>query len=64
MIHFFPDSQSLRAYVRDNNRYVRRGDIFFGTLQFIDSPDLWVVFDSRSDYERFKSGVDIQISLF
>ena len=61
---FFLDSASLHAYLKDHDTFTRHGCFSLGSLEYIDSPDLRVVFDSRSDYERFKQGVDIQISLF
>ena len=64
MIHFFLDSASLHSYVEKHNTFTRCGNVLIGSLEYIDSPDLRVVFDSRKDYERFKKGVDIQISLF
>lgn len=64
MIHFFLDSPALRSYLRLHDKFVRHGDISLGSLTYIDSSSLHVVFDSRADYERFKSGVDIQISFF
>ena len=64
MIRFFLDSASLHAYVDEHNTFTRHGAVLFGSLTYIDSPNLRVVFDSRQDYERFKQGVDIQISFF
>lgn len=61
---FFLDSAALHAYVKEHNTFTRCGSVLIGSLEYIDSPDLRVVFDSRQDYERFKQGVDIQISLF
>ena len=41
---FFADSDSLRSYVREHDTYVWRGCWGFGSLEFIDSCDLHVVF--------------------
>lgn len=41
---FFSDSDSLRSYVREHDTYVWRGCWGFGSLEFIDSCDLHVVF--------------------
>lgn len=61
---FFLDSSALHAYLKEHDTFTRHGDFSLGSLEYIDSPTLRVVFDSRADYERFKQGVDIQISLF
>jgi hypothetical protein len=62
---FFPDSDSLRSYVREHNTYVWRGCCAFGSLEFIDSRGLYVVFLNRAAYENWdKVGRPCQFSLF
>lgn len=41
---FFSSSDDLKAYVKENNEYTRCGDWSIGTLEFIDTRDLHVVF--------------------
>lgn len=63
--HFFSDSQSLMAYVRANDTYVRHYDISIGTITFIDCLSLHAAFDTRKDYEDwYVLGRPVQISLF
>lgn len=62
---FFSDSDSLRSYVRDHDTHVWNGCLGRGTLEFIDSHDLHVVFSNRAAYENWdKSGRPCQFSLF
>lgn len=62
---FFSDSDSLRSYVREHDTYVWRGCWGFGSLEFIDSCDLHVVFFNRAAYENWdKAGRPCQFSLF
>lgn len=63
--HFFSDSQSLMAYVRANDTYVRHYDFSLGTITFIDSSSLHAAFDTRKDYEDWDFvGRPAQLSLF
>lgn len=63
--HFFSDSQSLMAYVRANDTYVRHYDVSIGTITFIDCSSLHAAFDTRKDYDDWDSmGRPVQISLF
>lgn len=62
---FFADSDSLRSYVREHNTYVWSGCWGLGSLEFIDSHDLHVVFSNRAAYENWdKAGRPCQFSLF
>lgn len=62
---FFVDSDSLRSYVRDHDTYVWNGCWGLGSLEFIDSDDLHVVFSNRAAYENWdKAGRPCQFSLF
>lgn len=64
---FFLDSVSLVAYVKEHNVVTWHGDVGIGNLTFIDTPNLHVVFSSRSDYEKWCSDgqpVSFQLSLF
>lgn len=62
---FFADSDSLRSYVRDHDTYVSNGCWGLGSLEFIDSHDLHVVFSNRVAYENWdKAGRPCQFSLF
>ena len=63
--HFFSDSQSLMAYVRANDVYVRHYDVLLGTINFIDTSSLHAAFDTREDYEDWDSaGRPVQLSFF
>lgn len=65
MIRFFASSDDLRDFVRLNDVTVWHGDFGIGTLTFIDSDTLHVVFGSRSDYEAWVlSGQPEQLVLF
>ena len=48
---FFSSSEALRQYVRANDVTVWHGDYGMGTLLFIDSSTLHVVFSNRKEYE-------------
>lgn len=62
---FFSNSLSLRDFVKDNDVVVWYGDHGIGTLSFIDTSSLHVVFLNRSDYENWdSSGRLVQITLF
>lgn len=65
MIHFFADSSSLKDFVSRNDVTVWHGSIGLGTLSFIDTYSLHVVFDTRKDYEDWlANGKPEQICLF
>ena len=51
MIHFFASSADLSEYVRKNDVTVWNNGYGMGTLTFIDTSRLHVVFDTRKDYE-------------
>ncbi len=64
---FFSDSNSLIAYVKENNVVTWHGSFGIGNLNFIDNRNLHVVFDSRSEYESWVASgkpVNFQLSLF
>lgn len=62
---FFSSSDDLKAYVKENNEYTRCGDWSIGTLEFIDTRDLHVVFSNRQDYEQWcAAGCPQQMLLF
>ena len=64
---FFPDSDSLKEYVRLHNVITWHGFVGLGNLEYIDNSDLHVVFSSRSDYEKWNDAgcpVCFQLSLF
>ncbi len=64
-VHFFSDSQSLMAYVRANDIYVRHYDVSIGTINFIDTSSLHAAFDTRKDYDDWVSaGRPVQLFLF
>lgn len=63
----FPDSLSLQSYVRQHNVITWHGCYGIGSLMFIDSYDLHIVFDSRRDYENWCNAgkpVNVQLALF
>lgn len=63
----FPDSESLKEYVRKNNVITWHGSMGLGNLEFIDSYDLHIVFSSRQDYEKWCAAgkpVEVQLRLF
>lgn len=65
MIRFFPSSSALKEYVSEHNVITWSGPYGMGSLLFIDSSDLHVVFGCRSDYESWcAAGSPVQISLF
>lgn len=65
MIRFFPSSAALKDYVSKNNVITWSGPYGMGSLLYIDSVDLHVVFGSRTDYELWcAAGSPEQISLF
>lgn len=62
---FFADSDSLRSYVREYDTCVWSGCWGLGSLTFIDSHDLHVVFSNHVAYENWdKAGRPCQFSLF
>jgi hypothetical protein len=62
---FFSLSDDLKEYVRKNNVIVWHGDYGIGSLLFIDSSMLHVVFADRQDYENWVScGSPEQLTLF
>ena len=61
----FSSSAALYDYVMQHNTYKRVSPSYsIGSLRFIDSPTLHIVFHSRSESEAWKRGVDSQICLF
>lgn len=65
MIEFFSSSAALKEFVSKNNVITFHGAYGVGSLLFIDSSDLHVVFGCRSDYESWcAAGSPVQISLF
>lgn len=63
---FFLDSNSLHEFVRVHDVITWHGCYGIGNLNFIDSPDLHVVFLSRSEYEKWDNDgcpVNFQLSL-
>lgn len=65
MIEFL-SSDDLKAYVAANNVITWHGIYGMGSLTFIDTSDLHIVFTSRSDYENWRDGkyAAVQFSLF
>nr|DAH83106.1 MAG TPA: hypothetical protein [Microviridae sp.] len=62
---FFSSSSDLKEYVCKNNVIVWHGSYGLGSLLFIDSCMLHVVFSDREDYENWvSSGSPEQLTLF
>ena len=65
MIRYFSSSALLKDYVWKDNAVSWYGRYGLGSLLFIDSGDLYVVFDTPSEYESWRvAGCSDQISLF
>lgn len=62
---FFSSSSDLMDYVHRNDVTVWHGDYGMGTLLFIDSSTLHVVFSNRKEYEDWLLvGSPEQLTLF
>ncbi len=65
MVHEFLTSELLHQYMDTHITYKRCGDVYIGSLTYIDSSTLHVVFDSQKDFELWKQAKqDVQITLF